>query len=74
MCKKGMATGQPCSAVSCFPPLPPRAQETDTQGAIWCDRRAKEMILSFRGTQMEWKDLLTDMLIIQEGLDGPDGA
>jgi hypothetical protein len=33
------------------------------------------MIVSFRGTQMEWKDLLTDMLILQEGwTDGPNGA
>ena len=32
------------------------------------------MIISFRGTQMEWKDLLTDMLIMQEGLEGQDGV
>ncbi len=49
-------------------------QETDTQGAIWCDRRTKEMIISFRGTEVNWKDLLSDMLIIQEGVDAPDGA
>lgn len=32
------------------------------------------MIVSFRGTQMEWKDLLTDMLIMQEGLDEQSGG
>ena len=32
------------------------------------------MIVSFRGTQMEWKDLLTDMLIMQEGLDEQGGT
>lgn len=47
-------------------------EETDTQGGIWFDAKAKEIIVSFRGTQMEWKDLLTDMAIYQEGLDGPE--
>jgi len=47
-------------------------EETDTQGGIWFDVKAKEIIVSFRGTQMEWKDLLTDMAIYQEGLDGPE--
>jgi hypothetical protein len=47
-------------------------EETDTQGGIWYDVKAKEIIVSFRGTQMEWKDLLTDMAIYQEGLDGPE--
>ena len=45
--------------------------DTDTQGAIWIDRKGKEIVISFRGTQMDgWKDLLTDMLIIQQPLDG----
>ncbi len=46
-------------------------EDTDTQAAIWFDAKAKEIIVSFRGTQMEWKDLLTDMYVFQEGLDGP---
>ena len=50
------------------------AQETDTQVGIWRDRRAKEMIISFRGTQVSWKDFLTDMLIMQEPLEASGPA
>jgi hypothetical protein len=45
-------------------------QDTDTQGAIWLNKRNKEMVLCFRGTEISFKDLLTDALIIQRPLDG----
>lgn len=64
----GVATGLGRYQFACFL----TNEETDTQGGIWYDWKAKEIIISFRGTQMEWKDLLTDMAIYQEGLDGPD--
>lgn len=45
-------------------------QGTDTQGAVWLNKKNKEMVLCFRGTEIAWKDLLTDALIIQQPLDG----
>lgn len=45
-------------------------QDTDTQGAVWLNKKSKEMVLCFRGTEIGWKDLLTDALIIQQPLDG----
>jgi len=36
---------------------------------VWYDRRAKEIIISFRGTTFNWQDFATDMFIIQEPLD-----
>ena len=43
--------------------------ETDTQGAIWMNRKEKELVVCFRGTEIGWKDLLTDALILQQPLE-----
>lgn len=43
--------------------------ETDTQGAIWENQKDKELVICFRGTEIGWKDLLTDAMILQQPLD-----
>lgn len=45
-------------------------QGTDTQGALWLNKASKEIVLCFRGTEIGFKDLLTDALIVQLPLDG----
>lgn len=40
--------------------------ETDTQAGVWRDKKAREVLVSFRGTQVSWKDFFTDILIVQE--------
>lgn len=37
---------------------------------MWLNKKNKEIVLCFRGTEISWKDLLTDALIIQQPLDG----
>jgi hypothetical protein len=44
-------------------------EQTDTQGAIWMNKKEKELVVCFRGTEIGWKDLLTDALILQQPLD-----
>jgi len=41
--------------------------ETDTQATLWRDASARELILSFRGTeQTAWKDLMIDAMVMQQ--------
>ncbi|KAG8466752.1 hypothetical protein KFE25_008131 [Diacronema lutheri] len=41
--------------------------ETDTQAAVWRDCAARELVLSFRGTeQTAWKDLIIDAMVLQQ--------
>ncbi|XP_057429131.1 uncharacterized protein LOC130722426 isoform X2 [Lotus japonicus] len=43
---------------------------TDTQVAIWRDSMRRRLVVAFRGTeQSQWKDLITDLMIVPAGLN-----
>ncbi|XP_012570414.1 uncharacterized protein [Cicer arietinum] len=43
---------------------------TDTQLAIWRDSVRRRLVIAFRGTeQTQWKDLVTDLMLVPAGLN-----
>lgn len=43
---------------------------TDTQVAIWRDSARRRLVIAFRGTeQTQWKDLVTDLMLVPAGLN-----
>jgi hypothetical protein len=38
---------------------------TDTHAVIWRDRERKRVVVAFRGTDINWKDVLTDLMCFQ---------
>ncbi|WJX10837.1 hypothetical protein P8452_01514 [Trifolium repens] len=43
---------------------------TDTQVAIWRDSVRRRLVIAFRGTeQTQWKDLITDLMLVPAGLN-----
>eukprot|EP00899_Mesostigma_viride_P012106 jgi/Mesvir1/20897/Mv07971-RA.1 len=45
-------------------------EDTDTQASIWWDKRARHIVIAFRGTeQVRWKDFVTDVLLLPVDLN-----
>lgn len=38
---------------------------TDTHVVVWRDKTHKRIVVSFRGTDINWKDVLTDLMCFQ---------